>query len=65
MIDFCFFLLQDPLTEQDIITSLPVKDMTFDIITLTKILSDRDTNALGYFEVQYMFDPRGTKPVEK
>ena len=65
LIAFCFFLLQDPLKEQDIISSLPVKDMTLDIIIVTKILSDRGTNALGDFEVQYMYDPRGTKPVEK
>jgi len=39
--------------------------MTLDIILVTKILSDRGTNALGDFEVQYMYDPRGTKPVEK
>ena len=51
--------------EKDIIDSLPVKDMTLDIIIVTKILSDRGTNALGDFEVQYMYDPRGTKPVEK
>lgn len=42
-----------------------MKDMTLDIILVTKILSDRGTNALGDFEVQYMYDPRGTKPVEK
>ena len=59
------FWLQEPLTEQDIIDALPVKDMTLDIIIVTKILSDRGTNALGDFEVQYMYDPRGTKPVEK
>ena len=59
------FGFQDPLTEQEIIDALPVKDMTLDIIIVTKILSDRGTNALGDFEVQYMYDPRGTKPVEK
>lgn len=66
-VDNCFILfwLQEPLTEQDIIDALPVKDMTLDIIIVTKILSDRGTNALGDFEVQYMYDPRGTKPVEK
>lgn len=56
---------KEPLTEQEIINALPVKDMTLDIIIVTKILSDRGTNALGDFEVQYMYDPRGTKPCEK
>lgn len=59
------FWLQDTLTEKDIVDSLPLKDKTLDLILVTKILSERATNALGYFEVQYMYDPRGTKPFEK
>ncbi|KAL9968315.1 hypothetical protein ACROYT_G026674 [Oculina patagonica] len=56
---------KEPLTEKDIVDSLPLKDRTLDLILVTKILSERATNALGYFEVQYMYDPRGTKPVER
>lgn len=39
--------------------------MTLDIMLVTKILSDRGTNALGDFEVQYMYDPIGTTAVQK
>lgn len=52
---------EDELTEKDILDYLPVKDMTLDIMIVTKILSDRGTNALGDFEVQYLYDPIGIK----
>ena len=39
--------------------------MTLSIMVVTKLLSDRGTNALGDFEVQYQFDPVGLKAVAK
>ena len=39
--------------------------MTLSVMVVTKLLSDRGTNALGDFEVQYQFDPIGTKAVKK
>ena len=39
--------------------------MTLDIMIVTKILSDRGTNALGDFEVQYLYDPIGVKARNK
>jgi arachidonate 5-lipoxygenase len=53
------------LTEKDIIDHVPLKDMTLDIMLVTKILSDRGTNPLGDFEVQYQYDPIGVKAVDK
>ena len=44
---------------------LPNKDTTLDIMVVTKILSDRGTNCLGDFEVQYMHDPIGIKAVQR
>ncbi|XP_048579793.1 polyunsaturated fatty acid 5-lipoxygenase isoform X2 [Nematostella vectensis] len=55
---------KEELTEKDIIDHIPLKDMTLDIMLVTKILSDRGTNPLGDFEVQYQYDPIGTKAVE-
>ncbi|XP_035688109.1 polyunsaturated fatty acid 5-lipoxygenase-like [Branchiostoma floridae] len=52
---------KDPLTEQDIISALPDKSHTLDIMVVTKILSDRGTQPLGDFERQYMYDPIGVK----
>ncbi|XP_071125882.1 allene oxide synthase-lipoxygenase protein-like isoform X3 [Mytilus edulis] len=48
---------KSPLTENDILIALPDKPTTLDIMTVTKILSDRGTNSIGDFEVQYIFDP--------
>ncbi|KAL3879827.1 hypothetical protein ACJMK2_032106 [Sinanodonta woodiana] len=54
-----------PLTEQDVINSLPDKPTTLDTMIVTKILSTRGTNQLGNFEVQYIFDPKAMKVVEE
>ncbi|KAK3100682.1 hypothetical protein FSP39_023741 [Pinctada imbricata] len=53
------------LTEDDILRTLPDKETTLDIMTVTKILSDRGTNSLGDFEVQYVFEPKAKKIVEE
>eukprot|EP00057_Strongylocentrotus_purpuratus_P032934 XP_789433.2 PREDICTED: arachidonate 5-lipoxygenase [Strongylocentrotus purpuratus] len=44
-------------TEEDILAQMPSKDMTLSIMLVTKLLSDRGTNGLGDFEVQYLHDP--------
>ena len=46
-------------------SKIPVKDMTLNIMVVTKILSDKGTNSLGDFEIPYMFDPAGLKALEK
>ncbi|XP_054767861.2 allene oxide synthase-lipoxygenase protein-like [Lytechinus pictus] len=56
------FLFGDPprdkteLTEKDILAQMPPKDMALSIMLVTKLLSDRGTNGLGDFEVQYLHD---------
>ncbi|XP_038045097.1 uncharacterized protein LOC119719671 [Patiria miniata] len=55
---------KNPRCEQDVIDCLPDKDKTLSIMLVTKILSDRGTNSLGDFEVEYQFDPVGKKAVE-
>ncbi|KAI8492266.1 Arachidonate 5-lipoxygenase [Branchiostoma belcheri] len=56
---------KDPLTEQDIISALPNKSHTLNIMVITKILSERATQPLGDFEKQYMYDPLGVKALEE
>uniref|UniRef100_T1IPC8 Lipoxygenase domain-containing protein n=1 Tax=Strigamia maritima TaxID=126957 RepID=T1IPC8_STRMM len=46
-----------PLSETDIISYLPSKSITLDIMVITKMLSMKGTNSLGDFEVQYLYDP--------
>ncbi|XP_072163045.1 polyunsaturated fatty acid 5-lipoxygenase-like [Diadema setosum] len=48
-----------PLTEDDILQQLPDKAETLSVMTFTKLLSTRGTNALGDFEMCYLYDPVG------
>lgn len=57
--------LQSSLTEADILSTLPDKKTTLDVMTVTKILSDRGTKSLGDFEVQYIFDPDAKRIVQE
>lgn len=54
---FVFLLLQKPLSEEDVVKSLPTKDQTLDVMTITDVLSQRGTNELGNFEMQYAYHP--------
>ena len=58
-------IFQTVLSAKDIVSQLPSKDTTLSIMVVTKILSDRGTNSLGNFEVQYMHDPIGITAVER
>ena len=64
---YFFHLLfrQTELSAKDILAQLPTKDTTLSIMVVTKILSDRGTNSLGNFEIQYMHDPIGITAVER
>eukprot|EP00112_Aurelia_sp_Birch-Aquarium-sp1_P026556 Seg949.7 transcript_id=Seg949.7/GoldUCD/mRNA.D3Y31 product="Arachidonate 5-lipoxygenase" protein_id=Seg949.7/GoldUCD/D3Y31 len=54
-----------PRTERDIVAHLPGKDTTLSIMVVTKILSDRGTNGLGDFEVQYLYEPEALEAIER
>lgn len=57
--------IQAPRTERDIVAHLPGKDTTLSIMVVTKILSDRGTNGLGDFEVQYLYEPEALEAIER
>lgn len=44
-------------TEADIAKHIPNKDVTKDIMAITKLLSSKGTKSLGDFEVQFAYDP--------
>ncbi|XP_013400520.1 allene oxide synthase-lipoxygenase protein [Lingula anatina] len=48
---------KNPVSESDIMKALPDKSQTLEIMVITKLLSEKGTNSLGDFEVQYLFDP--------
>ncbi|XP_071947656.1 allene oxide synthase-lipoxygenase protein-like [Antedon mediterranea] len=56
---------KDPKTEDDILEALPDKQATLDVMEVTKLLSEKGTNGLGDFEVDYQFDPISTEAVQK
>ena len=58
--DSCF-LCQVPRTEEDIVNSLPNKDITMDIMVVSKLFSSRPAKALGDWEFQFQFDPPAIK----
>ncbi|XP_060063611.1 allene oxide synthase-lipoxygenase protein-like [Ylistrum balloti] len=52
-------------TEACILEALPDKSLTFDIITITKLLSSFGTNKLGDFEMKYIYDPKAEKVLQR
>ena len=52
-------------TERDLLSFLPSRSTTRDIMVITKLLSYRGTQSLGDFEVRYMYDPIGSQAAEK
>ena len=60
-----FFFAKTALTEDDILKSLQSKEVTFNGMVIQKVLSDRGTNSLGDFEVNYVYDPPARKIVDE
>ncbi|XP_052793619.1 allene oxide synthase-lipoxygenase protein-like isoform X2 [Mya arenaria] len=54
-----------PIEESELVSMLPDKPTTLDMMTVTKILSSRGTKSLGDFEVQYIFEPEARKIVDE
>lgn len=55
--------MQNPLKEEDLVRCLMDKSETLDAMRVTKILSERVTNALGDFEINYIYDPAAVEIV--
>ncbi|XP_038044498.1 polyunsaturated fatty acid 5-lipoxygenase-like isoform X2 [Patiria miniata] len=56
---------KSPRTEKDILDNLPDKNVTVDVMTVTRLLSEKATKSLGDFEVQYGFCPIAVKALEE
>lgn len=53
------------MEEKNIVQLLIDKSTTLDMMIITRILSERSTNALGDFEVNYTYAPAAVKIVEE
>ncbi|XP_022087837.1 arachidonate 5-lipoxygenase-like isoform X2 [Acanthaster planci] len=56
---------KSPRSEKDILDNLPEKNVTVDVMTVTRLLSEKATNSLGDFEMQYGFCPVAVKALEQ
>ncbi|XP_076360034.1 allene oxide synthase-lipoxygenase protein-like isoform X1 [Tachypleus tridentatus] len=54
-----------PRTLKDVLKTLPNKEITLDIMVITKLLSARGTKSLGDFEVKYLYHPACFKAAEE
>ena len=45
--------------------ALPPKKQALDVLQITHVLSQRGTNALGDYEMQYVHDPASVKALEE
>ena len=61
----CNFVLQKPITEDKVVSSLPPKANILKSMVVTKLLSQKGTNSLGYWEVQYQYDPKAIEAVQR
>ncbi|XP_022087867.1 arachidonate 5-lipoxygenase-like isoform X2 [Acanthaster planci] len=56
---------KSPRTEKDILDNLHDKTLTVDVMIVTRLLSEKATNSLGDFEMQYGFCPVAVKALEQ
>ncbi|XP_062620179.1 allene oxide synthase-lipoxygenase protein-like [Saccostrea cucullata] len=54
-----------PLQEEEVVKALVDRSSTLETMIIGKILSERSTNALGDFEVNYIYDPPAVAIVEE
>ncbi|GAB1601975.1 allene oxide synthase-lipoxygenase protein-like, partial [Argonauta hians] len=54
-----------PRTEEDIMSALPDKSTTLDVMAITQLLSAKTTNSLGDFETEYIYDPKAIPCVKQ
>ncbi|CAC5374176.1 ALOX5 [Mytilus coruscus] len=56
---------KSPVTKATILKTIPNKDVLLQMMTVTKVLSEKATKSLGDFEKQFIVDPKAVKVVEE
>ena len=44
---------------------LPDKETTLNVMVITHLLSKKSTDSLGYFDIQYLYEPHAVKAVKR
>jgi arachidonate 5-lipoxygenase len=58
LVSILFHLIfQTPMQEGEIVKALLDRSATLDTMVITSLLSARSTNALGDYEVEFVYDP--------
>lgn len=65
MTSFLDILFQNPRTEEDVIAKLYNKEDTLTTMLIMHILSQKDTNHLGFFEIQFLYEPKAVQAVKR
>lgn len=56
---------KNPRTESDLVQAVPDPAVVLNIMSMTNTLSQKNTDSLGDFEVQYIYDPQALKILDK
>ncbi|CAC5374170.1 ALOX5 [Mytilus coruscus] len=56
---------KNPVTIETILKAIAKRDMLLETMSITKVLSDKATDSLGYFEKQFIVDPAAIQIVEE
>ncbi|CAC5367930.1 ALOX5 [Mytilus coruscus] len=57
--------VKNPVTIETILQTIAPRDMLLEVMSITKVLSDKATDSLGYFEKQFIVDPPAIQIVEE
>ena len=59
------FGFQETIAEDKVVGSLPPKENSLELMAITKVLSQKGTNSLGYWEVRYQYDPKAIEAEQR
>ena len=65
IIEKCLCLLQMPVTIETILESIANREQLLEVMSITKVLSEKGTQSLGDFERNLIVDPKAVEIVQE
>ena len=65
IIEKCLCLLQRPVTIETILESIANREQLLELMSITKVLSEKGTQSLGNFERNLIVDPKAVEIVQE